>query len=1025
MRLLSTYSTILKMFFPFWGVRGTFCLLLIVYCQLATAQLFPVQANPQLVPPYSLKLSDYATTTSEKLLLNLLLTDVNEADLQVRLRFSIDGGSIDVRSTNFVQDAAPIRLTGGVPLRLSNLDLRPYFNLGNLEGITPRQYNTPLPDGLYQFCFQVFDWVTGLPLSQKRCVPVYLILNDPPFLNLPQRGEQVMARNPQNIIFQWTPRHLNATGVQYRFELRELWDDQIDPQAGFLASPDLYNTVTFATTLLYGPGETGLLEGKTYGWRVRAVVGNGISETSVFKNNGYSEIFHFTYTGQCDAPQFILAKSQGTTTEEISWLPDPKHLQSQVQYRKVRSGSRAESRLWFEQETVENTKKLYFLEPGTAYEFRVGGRCVPNGGYSFSQIHTFTTPTREEASTYNCGIAPEIRITNRDPLTQLGINDIFTAGDFSVTIKEVVGANGTFSGWGFIVVPYLADTQLRVGFNNIQINTDKQLIGGVVETAYDPDFATAQGNEGIDDIQDELEAIGDVINGILETFTGTEQEISLLEEVNQKQQEYIDGLLSSEYISQEIKNGVKNNQTIYESASSTLIVEATQNGPNPDGYGMADQIIDTNEELQKSIAIAEDQVFIGEAYEILGNDPIFEKTFEELRKIVEYLKETKELCEKEGWASFENKGVVPYCIWKNAPINEGFYYSKVDIPYVSGMIDGAYQEVEGLVQLPKMLYQLGNGINDFIFAYTAAYLACHPKITELNEKRLGELIRKLEESKKENGVWEWLKEQWYSIEGYKASYQKKLCDDAEKMRKEVNELVEYLSELENIKKLYFSVEKKIIAYFEVLSSSDNRSRYEHGKIVVFVGSGFIPFAGQLSKISRVKKVLQAMQKFTKGQWDEFFRKVDERLGRGFNNVGRVFKVGDDIAGFAIKKVRKGSNGKIAVIGRSMGNSKTRGVKDIYQKLLQNGDKVEIFDVISLKGEWSDRFDDAMIEFERMTNTWTKRLSNQELLQLDMYKLNKEWAEMLKKEGYTVIDMGDFNNQGFSAFYAMEKNVIFK
>ncbi len=75
--------------------------------------------------------------------------------------------------------------------------------------------------------------------------------------------------------------------------------------------------------------------------------------------------------------------------------------------------------------------------------------------------------------------------------------------------------------------------------------------------------------------------------------------------------------------------------------------------------------------------------------------------------------------------------------------------------------------------------------------------------------------------------------------------------------------------------------------------------------------------------------------------------------------------------------------------------------------------------VTLRGEY------ALREFQRRTNDWTTRLSNQELLQLDMYALNKEWAEMLKEQGYTILDMGDFNNQGFSAFYAMEKSILFK
>ncbi|WKB81258.1 hypothetical protein QYR09_16090 [Cellulophaga lytica] len=477
-------------------------LLVLLTSSVASAQLFPVQVSPQLTPPYSLKLSDYSTSTTEKLLVNLLLTDVNESDLQVRLRFSISGNSVNIQSKDFVQNAAPIQLTGGIPLRLSNLDLQPYFDLQNLNGITPSEYSKPLPDGLYQFCFEVFDWTTGRPLSEKKCYPVYLVLNDPPFLNLPQNGEQVPAQDPQNIIFQWTPRHVNATGVEYEFELRELWDTNVDPQAAFLASPNLYQTKGFANTLLYGPGETSLLEGKTYGWRVRAIVSDGISETAVFKNGGYSEIFYFTYTGKCDAPQYILAKSEGTTTEEITWQQNPDHINYQIQFRKE-GGS---NNVWFESETVETKKKLFFLEAETTYEYRVGGQCVQNGGYSYSAINTFTTPGKEDASEYNCGIPPEIVITNQDPLQLLGVNDVFTAGDFPVTVKEVNGGNGNYTGWGFIVVPYLGDTQIRVTFNNIQINTDKQLTNGIVETEYDEKFATT-GGAGMSDVSELTELI--------------------------------------------------------------------------------------------------------------------------------------------------------------------------------------------------------------------------------------------------------------------------------------------------------------------------------------------------------------------------------------------------------------------------------------------------------------------------------------------------------------------------------------
>ena len=562
------------------------CFLITMCCQLANAQFFPVQVSPRLIPPHSLKLSDYATTTSEKLLVNLLVTDANESFLQVRLRLSITGKGVNLRSTNFVLNATPIQLSAGEPLRLSNLDLRPYFDILNLEGITPRQYQTPLPDGLYNFCFEVFDWTTGRRLSEKRCALAYLVLNDPPFLNLPQRGELIPARDFQNIIFQWTPRHINATGVSYEFELRELWDAGVDPQTAFLSSPNLYKGTTLSPTLHYGPGETSLLEGKTYGWRVRALVSDGISETAVFKNKGYSEIYHFTYTEPCDEPKYLLAKAENTSTEEISWQQNPKHLNYKIQYRKASTSSEAnedlsglsgkekrekrkeirtarrgvQNRVWFEKETTQTTQKLYFLEAGTTYEYRVGGQCLLNGGFSYTQINTFTTPRKEEANDYNCGIPPEIVITNQDPLQQLVVNDVFTAGDFPVTVQEVYsssgrsGEGGSFSGWGFITVPYLADTQLRVEFNNIGINTDKQLITGVVETVYDTDFATEGGNDGMDDISDELEALEELAEQLVET---------IIEEINAIVQSIEDGSDAEAVIQmwQEVLDDPDNNLT--------------------------------------------------------------------------------------------------------------------------------------------------------------------------------------------------------------------------------------------------------------------------------------------------------------------------------------------------------------------------------------------------------------------------------------------------------------------------------
>ena len=487
-------------------IKTYFLWLLLSLPLLGMAQQ-PVQVSVQMIPPYSVTLSDYAVANSDRLVATLLLGDVTEFNRQVELRLAIKGNGLAVQSASVIAGTTPISLDGGVPRRLTSIDLRPYFELDNLVGISPVQYSRSLPAGLYQFCFEVYDFLTGRLISTQTCATAYIILNDPPILNLPVRNENITFKDPQNIIFNWTPRHVNATNIQYEFTLAEIWDTNIDPQAAFLASRPLYQTTTRSTTLLYGPAETPLLPDKTYGWRVRAVALDGISELSLFKNGGYSEIYHFNYTQLCSEPKFVLSEPSGYNKAQIYWQGQD-HLKYQVQYRKKDGNNSG----WFEVNAYNENAKIQRLEENTTYEYRVGGQCGYNGGYTFSRIFEFTTGIRGEDKDFNCGVTPERNISNQDPLPLIGTNEIFTAGEFPVTVKQVEGENGLFSGWGYIVVPYLADTRIKISFNRIRINTDYQLTDGVLVTDYDPEWG------GVDDIGDELQSLEQLISGIKNTI---------------------------------------------------------------------------------------------------------------------------------------------------------------------------------------------------------------------------------------------------------------------------------------------------------------------------------------------------------------------------------------------------------------------------------------------------------------------------------------------------------------------------
>lgn len=453
------------------------------------AQLYPVQLTPIFNSPYSLKLSDYATSMDTKMQLLINPNDISISQRQVRLKFYIQGNGLNIQSSDYIQGQRPIFINGGELQTLTNIDIAALFRLENLQGMTPQQYANGLPEGMYNFCFEMYDYITNQKISQKSCASLYLILNDPPLLNTPQRNEQIAATDFPNILFTWTPRQINATNISYKFELKQLIDPTLDPQFGFQMSPILYEETLFGTALLYNLSMPILTPGMRYAWRVRAISTTGLSENAVFKNDGYSEIYSFKYTASCAAPTFLLSESQSSKSVKITWEGVPEHTRYQVQYKKqdVRNAQ------WFSSNSLNTQSLITNLEPGITYQFRVGSSCDPAAdgvqSFTYSGISTFTTPTETNGvKAYNCGIIPKINIQNQKVLDNLIQSETFTAGDFPVTVLELEEQHSPYSGRGYIIVPYLADTKIAVEFKNILINTDYQLIRGVVETSYNPDW---------------------------------------------------------------------------------------------------------------------------------------------------------------------------------------------------------------------------------------------------------------------------------------------------------------------------------------------------------------------------------------------------------------------------------------------------------------------------------------------------------------------------------------------------------
>jgi hypothetical protein len=502
------------------------------YCLLTVGQLkaqFPVQVIPQLTPPYSLTLSDYYSSAIPKLTVLLTDRDLTRPSLTVRLKMTISGQSATVSTLDNVY-YPPITLDAGIPVRFTGSELAPYFNSDNLsfQGITKAQYvqQGQLPEGYYQFCFEAIETTTGRVISSSSCAMAWLDLSEPPLLNLPSTASAVAYQDPSNIVFSWTPRNMgnpnSAFSTTYNFQLVEITDTTVDPTGAFLMLPPLYITSVATTTFLYGPGLPTLLTGKRYAWRIQAQAISGGQELNLFSNNGYSAVNWFTLQDNCQPPLSSTALIQNGGVH-ISWVPQSPMLGYEVDYRL----QGADTAAWFTEMSTADSIVLYDVSPGQSYEYRIGGACSVTGGTTYGNVQAFTVPAQDTIVNKNCGILPNIDVSNKTPLPALNVGDVFTAGDFPVKVLQTNGSGGVFTGNGYVTVPFLGQAMVKVGWTRAGINTDHKLISGVVVTAFD---STAKQVASADSVAQLITGFAGLINSLVTTpIDGSYQQIQALE----------------------------------------------------------------------------------------------------------------------------------------------------------------------------------------------------------------------------------------------------------------------------------------------------------------------------------------------------------------------------------------------------------------------------------------------------------------------------------------------------------------
>jgi len=298
----------------------------------AFTQFFPVQTSFLLKPPYSVYLSEYANPLGTQLNMKVLLRDLRLGATQVYFRFTISSSGVNYANQLNSVGKPIFTLSPGVSQTFTQAELAPYFTAQNL-GLPPKSYANILPEGNYTLTVEVIDFLTNKALSKIEQTTLWLVVNEPPILNLPANNSVLKSKNLQNILFQWTPRHRQASTVEYEFTLTELLvNDNFSGnlQNLFLAQPAYYQTKTSQTSLLYGPGSPPLVEGRTYGFRVRAYAKQGFNEVGVFSNNGYSEIFFFKYGENNTPPKLYSAQWTKDGLIELIWEKKPVHVKFDI-----------------------------------------------------------------------------------------------------------------------------------------------------------------------------------------------------------------------------------------------------------------------------------------------------------------------------------------------------------------------------------------------------------------------------------------------------------------------------------------------------------------------------------------------------------------------------------------------------------------------------------------------------------------------------------------------------------------------
>lgn len=397
-----------------------------------------------------------------------------------------------------------------------------------------------LPEGEYLACADLKDPGGKVLVSNVCSQPFTVVYPSSPTLLYPANEDSLIQQYP---VFQWTPTTAPpAFAIHYHLKMVEMLPGQVPAQA--LAStslPQYEDQNITATNLVYPLSALILKEGSTYAWWVQALDQNNSPATT---NNGYSEIFTFTYKGTPIIPPTPPKPIAATPTlsvespeEGSSWKPVAvPQFKLKLEPAINSSGlSHGQLRIWEMDRKGQASDKVMAGTPLVTTEFDSSSTLVtlttPDSGSTILTWRLDTsradqhfkpsqgkwymwkvdlsvdsstiradgarcpgTALASEATSFKCdtsaaesdsGACKDVCSidppSDQDPYTgTFNPGDSIKAGRFTMVITEVQGTGFGLSGKGEIAISLL-NARLVVEFNGIRVNKSKQMIDGEIK----------------------------------------------------------------------------------------------------------------------------------------------------------------------------------------------------------------------------------------------------------------------------------------------------------------------------------------------------------------------------------------------------------------------------------------------------------------------------------------------------------------------------------------------------------------